>query len=162
MAEIEIMKAELGEQEEHPALTLRAKVLEKDLPEHVVECFGIIKAYMSKHGAKLNGYPFIAYYNIDLDNLRGGGTWDMEIGFPVSKILPDSGKIKMSETLKAKTISCFYKGAYPGLGKAYSLLAGFLKDNNFQPLNISYEYYYNSPEFVPEDELLTRVVLLIK
>jgi effector-binding domain-containing protein len=162
MAEIEIMKAELEEQEAHPALTLRAKVLEKDLPEHVVKCFGIIKAYMSKHGAKLNGYPYIAYYNINLDNLRGGGTWDMEIGFPVSIILSGINEIKMSETQAAKTISCFYKGPYQGLGKAYSLLTEFIGENNLHFLNISYEYFYNSPENVPEDELLTKLVFLIK
>ncbi len=163
MDDIEIMKVELGEQEAQPALTIRAVVEEKDLPEHVVECFRKIKSYMSENGVHLNGHPFLAYYNIDTDNLRGSGTWDMEVGFPVSKVLPDSGGIKQTATLEGRIISCVYKGAYRGLGNAYTKLIQWLHENpKYQSLNTTYEYFYNSPEYVPEDELLTRVVLLIK
>jgi effector-binding domain-containing protein len=101
-------------------------------------------------------------HNIDTENLRGNGIWDMEVGFPVSKVLPEKGEIKPAVILKGKTISCIYKGAYTGLGKAYSELAGWINKNRYQSMKISYEYYYNSLVDVPEEELLTKIVLLIK
>ena len=121
-----------------------------------------LSAYMNELGEKPNGAPFIAYYNIDTYNLRGSGTWDMEVGFAVSKTLPEKGEIKSSEILKGKTLSCVYKGAYTGLGKAYSELTEWINKNKYHSMNISYEYYYNSPADVPEEKLLTKIVMLIK
>jgi len=157
-----IKKIELGEQLSQLALTIRAKVLEKDLPSHVEKSYGKIISYLNEPGEKPNGAPFIAYHNIDTKNLRGTGTWEMEVGFPVSKVLPEKGEIKSAMILKGKTVSCIHKGAYTGLGKAYSQLSEWIRKNKHQSMNISYEYFYNSPADVPEEELLTRIVLLIR
>jgi effector-binding domain-containing protein len=162
MSEKEIMKIEVGEQKSQPALSIRAKILEKDLPDFVVKSFGEIKLYIKEYNVQLNGFPFLAYYNIDIKNLRGDGTWDMEVGFPVSKILQGNDAVKNTTTLNGKTISILYKGAYSGLGKAYSKLTEYIEKNEYQTLKISYEYFYNDPNDVPEEELLTRVVMLIK
>lgn len=153
---------ESGKQLPQPTLSIRTKVLEKDLPAHVGKCYGKIISYLSELGEKPNGAPFIAYYNIDTNNLRGTGTWDMEVGFPVSKALPGKGEIKPSMILEGKTISCIYKGAYTGLGKAYSELTEWINKHDCRSMNISYEYYLNSPADVPEEELLTKVVMMIK
>ena len=156
------MKIELGEQLSQPVLSIKAVVLEKDLPDHVGKSYEKIISYLNEQGEKPNGAPFIAYYNIDTVNLRGDGTWDMEVGFPVSKVLPGKGEIKPGVILNGKSISCFYKGAYPGLGKAYAELIDWINKSKYQSLKISYEYFYNSPADVPEEELLTKIVFLIK
>jgi effector-binding domain-containing protein len=157
-----IMEIEPGQQLSQPVLSIKAKVPEKALPEFVTKSYEKIISYLDELGEKPNGIPFIAYYNIDTENLRGDGTWNMEVGFPVSKVWPAKGEIKPAEILKGKTISCIYKGAYTGLGEAYSKLTEWINKNNHHSLNISYEYFYNSPADVPEEELLTRIVLLIK
>jgi len=162
MSEENILQIESGEQLSQPVLSIKAKVLEKDLPKHVEKSYEKIISYLKDQGEKPNGAPFIAYYNIEAENLRGNGIWDMEVGFVVSKILPGKGEIKATVILEGNTVSCFYKGAYPGLGKAYSRLTEWINKNNYHSLNISYEYFYNSPADVPEEELLTRIVLLIK
>lgn len=162
MSKKDIMKIALGEQLSQPALSIKAKVFEKDLPNHVEKSYEKIISYLNEQGEKPNGAPFIRYYNIDTENLRGNGTWDMEVGFPVSKVLPEKGEIKPAMILKGKTISCIYKGAYTGLGEAYSKLAEWINKNEYHSMKISYEYYYNSPADVPEEELLTKIVLLIE
>lgn len=153
---------ETGVQLSQPALSIKAKVPEKDLPTHVGKSYEKIISYLNELGEKPNGAPFIVYYNIDTKNLRGTGTWDMEVGFPVSKALPGKGEIKPTVILEGKTISCVYKGAYHGLGKAYSELTGWMNENKCHSMNISYEYYLNSPAEVPEEELITRIVMMIK
>lgn len=156
------MKIEPGEQLSQPALSIRAKVPEKDLPDHVGKCYEKIISYLNEIGEKPAGAPFIAYYNIDTENLRGDGIWDMEVGFPVSGELPEKGDVKPAVIMKGKTISCIYKGAYTGLGMAYSELSEWIKANHYHSLKVSYEYFYNSPAEVPEEELLTKIVMLIK
>ena len=80
----------------------------------------------------------------------------------IKAIVPGKGEIKPSAILKGKTISCVYKGANTGLGKAYSELTGWINKNKYHSIKISYEYFYNSPVDVPEEEFLTRIVFLIK
>ena len=155
------MQIEIGEQLTQPVLSIKAKVLEKDLPNHVKKSYKKIISYLNKQGERPNGLPFIAYYNYDTENLRGVGTWDMEVGLTVSKVLPEKDDIKPTVIVKGKTISCFYKGAYTGLGIAYSKLTECLNKNKYHSMKISYEYFYNSPAEVPEEELLTKIVLLI-
>lgn len=162
MSKKDIIKIEFGEQLSQPVLSIKAKVLEQDLPKHVEKSYETIISYLNEQGEKPNGAPFIAYYNIDTENLKGDGTWDMEVGFPVSKVLPEKGEIKPAVILKGKTISCTYKGAYTGLGEAYSKLAEWINKNKYHSMKISYEYYYNSPTDVPEEELLTKIALLIE
>ena len=156
------MKIELGDQISQPVLSIRAKVSEKDLPDHVEKSYERIITYLNEQGEEPAGEPFIAYYNIDNENLRGNGIWDMEVGFPVSKVLPEKGEIKPTVILNGKSISCIYKGAYSGLGKAYSILTEWIRLNDYQSLKISYEYFLNSPLDIPEEELLTRIVMLIE
>ena len=162
MSKNDNIKIEYGEQKSQTALSIKAIVLEKDLPSHVEKSYEKIMSYLNEHGEKPNGAPFIAYYNIDTENLRGNGTWDMEVGFPVSKVLAGKGEIKPALILKGKTISCIYKGPYKGLGKVYSKLTEWIKENKYQSMKISYEYFYNSPADTPGEELLTKIMLLIK
>jgi effector-binding domain-containing protein len=162
MTKKEIMTIELGEQLSQHAISIKAKVHEKDLPGHVEKSYKKIISYLNEQDVKPNGASFIAYYNIDTENLRGNGIWDMEVGFPVSEVLPEKGEIKPSAILKGKAITCTYKGAYTGLGTAYSKLTEWININKYDSLKISYEYFYNSPAEVSEEELLTKIVLLIK
>lgn len=162
MPENDIMKIEHGEQSAQPAVSIRAIVAEQNLGEHVEKSYKKIISYLDELGTKPNGAPFIAYYDIDTENLRGNGFWNMEIGFPVSGILPGKGEIKSSVILGGESISCLYKGAYKGLGKAYTKLTEWLNRNHCHSMNISYEYFYNSPAVVPEEELLTKIVFLVK
>lgn len=156
------MEISIITQTSKPVLSIRAKVPEAELPAHVVKCYELIAAYILEFGEQPSGEPFIAYYNIDTENLRGNGIWDMEVGLIVDKVLPSKGEIIVSELINSKAVTCIYKGAYRGMGRAYSLLTEWIKNNEYQFANISYEYYLNSPADVSEDELLTKLVMLIR
>ena len=53
------MKIELGEQLSQPALSIKAKVFEKDLPDHVGKSYEKITSYLNEQGEMPNGAPFI-------------------------------------------------------------------------------------------------------
>ena len=93
---------------------------------------------------------------MDMQNL------DIEIGFPVSKKLPGKDDIQASETMAGKAVVCMYKGSYSVMEPVYNEIMGWMGKKGYQMKGVSYEYYYNSPGEVPENELLTRIVIPVK
>ena len=86
----------------------------------------------------------------------------MEMGFPVSKALPESEEIKARKIEAGRVVSAMYKGPYSGMEATYSGILKWIEEKGYQLTGVSYEYYHNSPQDVPESELLTEIVMPIK
>jgi len=99
-------KIELQEQPAQPVLSVRARAAVGDLPQVLGNAYGAIMLYLGELGIHPSGAPFVAYYNMDMQNL------DIEIGFPVSDILPEKNDIKTGEIPAGKQVSCIHKGPY--------------------------------------------------
>lgn len=41
-------------------------------------------------------------------------------------------------------------------------LTKYMSEKGYEPTGVVYEYYYNSPDEIPESELLTKVEFLLK
>ena len=141
---------------EQPVLSIRATTSIENLPKIVGPAYGEIVGYIMAQGGEALGPAFIAYYNMDMNNL------DIEIGFPVATALPGNDKIQAGVIPAGKKASTFHKGAYGDVGPAYQALSEFLGKSGFEATGVAYEYYYNSPEEVPESELLTKIEFLLK
>jgi effector-binding domain-containing protein len=102
------------------------------------------------------GAPFVIYYNMDMQDL------DIEIGFPVSKNLPDKDKIKSSEITAGKFASCLYTGPYTEISLAYDALTKWVEDNEYKTTGIAIETYLNDPREIPPEELKTEIEFLLK
>ena len=74
-----------------PVLSIRTGAKVQNLPLVIGESYGKIMQYMDKIGQQLTGVPFVAYYNMDMEDL------DIEIGFPVAEPLEGSAEIRSSE-----------------------------------------------------------------
>ena len=48
------------------------------------------------------------------------------------------------------------------MAPTYAAMNGWMSDNGYVPTGVVYEFYYNSPEEVPESELLTKIEFLLK
>ena len=48
------------------------------------------------------------------------------------------------------------------MGPTYEAMAKWMNDNGHQPTGVVYEFYNNSPMEVPESELLTKIVFLLR
>lgn len=147
---------EMREEKTQPVLSIRTRAAVQDLPRLIAESYGKIMQYMSQIGKQPAGVPFVAYYNLDMQDL------DLEIGFPVMEPLEGNDEINKSEIPAGKYVSIMYKGPYMGMEKPYADMANWIEVNGYKAKGISYEYYYNSPMEVPESELLTRIVMPVE
>lgn len=146
---------QIQEQSAQPVMSIRMKTSVDQLPMVIGQSYGEIMQYLSEKGEALAGIPFVAYYNMDMQNL------DVEIGMPVAHPIAGRDRVQPSEIPAGKYATCTHIGPYPEVGKAYDKLAEFVMANKVSPSGIAYEYYLNSPEEVPESELVTKVAFLL-
>lgn len=147
---------QLLDQKEQPTLSIRVRTSFANLPKEIGKAYGAICAYLEELGEAPSDAPFTAYYNMDMDDL------DVEMGFPVSKPLAGKGEIKASVVPAGKQASCMHKGSYEKMAPTYEALTAWVAEKGMEPTGIVYEYYYNAPCEVPPDELLTKIVFLLK
>lgn len=144
------------EQKAQPVLCIRKKTALEDLPNVIGQAYGEIVNYLTELGEAPVNAPYTAYYNLDMHDL------EVEMGFPVPKVLPGRGAIISSEIPEGKYVSCMYKGAYSQMEDPYNEMFKWIEQNGYELNGAYYEFYYNSPNDVPEEELLTKIVMALK
>lgn len=147
---------EVVETAAQPMLAMRTVTSVANLPQELGKAYHGIIAYLGEQGEQPVDAAFAAYYNMDMENL------DVEMGFPVGKALPGKGEIAAGEIPGGKKATCLYKGPYKEMEPVYEAMTKWMQDNGHQPTGVVYEFYYNSPMEVPESELLTKIVFLLK
>ncbi len=150
-----VSNIEILNQIEQPTLTIRTITKMEELPKLIGESYGKIAAYLKELGQLMTDVPFVAYHNMDMQNL------DIEIGFPVSKAFPQKDTIKAGSIPEGRVVFCMYRGAYSEIEPVYMEMAKWIETNGYEAIGTSYEYYYNGPEF-PESEFLTKIMMPIK
>ncbi|WP_319469652.1 GyrI-like domain-containing protein [uncultured Trichococcus sp.] len=147
---------EMVETQEQPTLIMKAVTSVGELPKILGKAFMEIVTHIMELGEQPVGPAFVGYFNMDMERL------ELEIGFPVSKELSGKGDIEASHIPAGKQVTCMYKGPYMEMPPVYEEIQKWIKDNGYKPLGPVYEHYYNSPEEVPESELLTKIVFLVE
>lgn len=118
----------------------------------VGQAYGAIMEYAGQLGVQPSGVPFVAYYNMDLEDL------DMEIGFPFEQKLAGKGAIRAGEIPGGKAAVCLHVGPYDQLGAAYEALQKWIQANGYVPAGVAFEFYLNDPQATPPAELRTQLV----
>ena len=138
-----------------PLLVIRKVTSVNDLPQEIGKAYHQIAAYLNELGEQPAGVPFVAYYNLDMENL------DVEMGFPVSRKLPACGEIKSSSLPIGPVVQTTFTGPYEEMAPVYEEMGQFVKDNGHETSGISIEYYLTGPD-IPAEEQVTRIVFPIK
>lgn len=139
-----------------PVMAVRKRTSVSQLPDEIGRAYQAIMTYMAEMGETVAGMPYVAYFNLDMEDL------DVEMGFPTAQKLPDKGEVKASEIPAGKWLTCMYKGPYEEMASTYEEMTRYMADQGLEASGIVYEYYFNSPEEVPESELLTKIAFLLK
>lgn len=147
---------EVIETKEQPVLSIKTVTSVDKLPMIIGEAYHKIGSYLGDLQKAPVDAPFVAYYNMDMENLQ------VELGFPVPAGISGKDNIEESVIPAGKKVTCLHKGPYGELKKTYDMISQYLLDNHLDPTGVVYEYYYNSPEDVPESELMTRIVFLLR
>lgn len=149
-------KFEIVETSAQPALSVRAVTSVDKLPQELGKAYNAIIAYLAELGEQPVDAAFAAYYNMDMEKL------EVEMGFPVGRELAGKGEIIASHIPGGKKAVCLYKGPYKEMVPTYEAMSQWMNENSLQPTGVVYEFYFNSPMDVPESELLTKIVFLLK
>jgi effector-binding domain-containing protein len=145
-------KCESKQQPEQPVLSIRTRTAVQDLPQKIGPGYQAVMAQLAALNEQPAGYPFVAYYNMDMQDL------DIEIGFPVSRVLPGQGEVQPGVIPAGTVATCLYTGPYNEMPPAYDALNAWIKDNGYQATGTVYEFYPNSPMDTPPAELQTQIV----
>ena len=139
-----------------PTLSVRTRTAVQELPKTMRKAFGAIVQYLVEIGEQPDSPAYAAYYNMDMQNL------DVEIGFPVSKNLPDKNDIKASKIPAGEYASCVFTGPYSDIEPAYNALSLWIKENGYEVIGIAYEFYLNDPAVTLPSELKTEILFPLK
>lgn len=147
---------ELLERAQMNTLGIRVRTNVEKLPELIGQSYAKMAAYLHEQQVLMADVPFVAYYNMDMQDL------DVEIGFVVAKQLPAKEDMQPGVIAAGKSAFCMYKGPYQEIEPVYMDMLKWIFDNEYQTTGLVYEHYYNSPNDFPESELLTRIIMPLK
>lgn len=145
-------QCQLLDRQSQPTLAIRTRSSVQGLPQVLGQAWGAIMQYAGQMGVQPSGPPFVAYHNMDMQDL------DLEIGFPFAQKLRGEGELLPGEIPGGKAAGCLHVGPYDQLGAAYEALQKWLEANCYTPSGVAYEFYLNDPQTTPPDELQTEVV----
>ncbi len=143
-------------QEALPVLGIRTHTPVEKLPETLGKCYASIGQYMAGLGEAPAGIPYVAYFNMNMQDL------DMEVGFKVPKPMPGNGPIQAGTLPSQPVATCTYTGPYPEMRSAYDELNRWIEEQGLQPNGIVYEFYLNDPATTPPEALQTQIVFILE
>ena len=149
-------ECEVKEQSAQLTLSVRTRTPVQGLPQVLGRVYGTVAQHLGELGEQPAGPPFVAYYNMDMQDL------DVEIGFPVSRQLPGKGEIESGQIPGGRAATCMYTGPYSEIKLAYSALSQWMKDNGHEATGVAYEMYLNDPAQVPPEELKTEILFPLR
>ncbi len=149
-------ECELSERPAQPVLSIRTHVAVQDLPQVLGQSYGAIAQYLGRLGQQPAGAPFVAYFNLDMQNL------DLEIGFPVTGQIAGQGEIQASEIPGGKLLTCLHIGPYDKLTAAYAAMQHWLEANALEATGVAYEFYLNDPTSTAPEALQTQIIFPLK
>ncbi len=147
---------ELIERPVQPVLSIRTRAAVQNLPQVTGQAYGAIAQYLGQMGQHPAGAPYVAYYNMDMQNL------DIEIGFPASGKVPGRDNIQASQLPGGKAVSCLYVGPYDQCGAAYEAMTQWMQSHGVEASGVTYEFYLNDPAVTPPEALQTQIVMPVK
>ena len=147
-----LYQCELLDRSAQPTLAIRTRAAVQNLPQVLGPAWGAIMQYAGSLGVLPSGAPFVAYHNMDMQDL------DIEIGFPFAQELAGQGNIQAGAIPGGKAATCMHIGPYDQVGRAYDALQKWLEANSYLPAGVAYEFYLNDPQTTPPAELQTQVL----
>ncbi|MHB1134443.1 MAG: GyrI-like domain-containing protein [Chloroflexota bacterium] len=149
-------ECQIVEQPARPTLYVRRQVAVQNMPQTLGQAWGAIMQYLGELGEQPAGAPYVAYHNMDMQNL------DIEAAFPVARPLPGRGDVQAGELPAGRYATCVHAGPYNELGMTYEALTKYMAEQGQQPVGVAYEVYLNDPQTTPPQDLQTQVLFSLK
>lgn len=138
-----------------PAISIREKVKVKDMSTEISRMFDELCPLLQGEVVCV-GPPFAFYHSWSDDET------DMDVGFPISGKAIPKGRVRGFELPAVRAVVGMHVGPYDRIVDSYTRMKEWMRSNGYQPADYMWEEYLNSPDEVPEDKLMTRLVWPIK
>jgi effector-binding domain-containing protein len=138
-----------------PAISIREKVKMQDIPQAMGRMFGELMPILQKD-VQCAGPPFAFYHSWSQNDT------DMDVGFPVAGNAVTKGRVKPFQLPATKAVVGMHMGPYDKIVDTYNKMMEWMKTNGYEPADYMWEEYLNSPDEVPVEKLMTRLVWPIK
>ncbi len=110
------------ETQDQPVLCIRVNTRVEELPQLIGKSYETIMQVMAENGIQLSGEPYVAYFNLDMENL------DVEMGFPVATTGDGKGEVKPGVIPGGRKATTLFVGPYPEMASAYEALTKFVAE----------------------------------
>lgn len=144
---------------EKQTLMIRTITPVTELPQLMGSLYAELATYMGAHAITFDGPPYAMYYNMDMEAL------DVEVGFPVPslrELSDDAGRIKNGRIPAGTVVTTIHPGSYETMEDTYIKAMEFAQQQGVRVHESwMYEYYLNSPEDTPPDQLQTQICLVV-
>lgn len=139
-----------------PTAVVRERVTMADLPGLFDRAFTVIGEALTSQGVAPSGPAFGYYLSVPT------GTFELEVGLPVSAPITDAGEVLASELPAGEVARATHAGAYDGLADSWSALVAWVEQQGRTPDTRMWEVYVTdpSPEMDPAT-LRTDLFLLL-
>lgn len=123
--------------------------------QEIPETLGKVVGWLMSKNMEIQMPVYGAYYNSPMEVSEEELQW--EVGAAFIGELEAENDIKIKKVLQHKAVSTVFKGPYGEAASVYMDLAQYAAKEGYEIAGPVLESYLNSPEEVPESELLTEV-----
>ena len=145
------MKIEIKNIPEHQV----AFILEKGSYEKIPKTLGEVVGWLMTKDVEIQMPIYGLYYNSPLEVSEDELEWEMGAAFLGD--LKGEGKFKSKTSLNMNVVSTIFKGPFSEANSVYGSMIDYAANNGYEIAGPVLESYLNSPDEVPESELLTEV-----
>lgn len=139
-----------------PALSIREKVKTEDMPATIGRMFGEVAGCMHRNNVQFAGPPFAFYHSWSNEEV------ELECGFPSAGPSSGEGNVKPLTLPAVKAASAMHVGPYRSIMETYARIEQYVRDKGMELAPYMWESYLNSPQEVPPEKLVTRIIWPIK
>ena len=166
-------KIEIIEKENGNALEIYEEISMMQMSKVMGSDYTKILDYLKSQNSEMLGAPYARYLDIDWEKETNKGffgilkdifakKWKIQIGMISSGKLDAKENIKPAVYENKKYVKTIHKGPYQKVGATYKALYAYIKENNLNPENESFEFYLNDPKETKKEELETEVLIPLK
>lgn len=116
---------------------------------------GVLSKWIIEKGLQVIQSPFVVYYTSPLEVLPD--KMEYEVGIPFQGDAKDDERVSIKIMPEHHVLSLIHKGPYLELGSAYGMMMEYITEEGCEMIGAPREIYLNSPQEVPENELLTEI-----
>lgn len=164
-ADIELVEEDFG-----PALEIESITKMTGMQKAFRENFQKIHNYINEREVKCKTAPYARYIDIDWEyQIRAGffdhlrdvfkKEWHFFCGMNLVSPLEGVDSIRVHQFTRAKYIKAVHYGPYQNVGKLYSKMYLWAKENGYKCHPESFEFYTNDPREISKKELETIVYI---